>query len=122
MKSICSSPWLLFLLTGTLSACTAPVKTRQCDISFMQDKSYYLLVDGHQCRVNSPGRPRVPSWKAKVEIVDGRITLWGDRCNDAPLLVGVDIDELQFAGDCLSFHYQSDRFVYLERPPDFTAR
>lgn len=73
-----------FLHIAALQILTTNCTDNNPPTSFTQ-KSYYLLELGYSCRSNNSRRDRVKSWKRKITIDNSGITLWGDKCNDAPL-------------------------------------
>lgn len=79
-------------------------------------KAYYLIERGYKCKLHSSVPETVASWKRKITIDDVGITLWGDKCNDAPLksLQNIDIEIIE---EPSSVQYSSDIFIqFMDEP------
>ena len=90
-----------------------------CTVNFMRGKQYYALLEGYTCTMNSPDKNVIGSWKLKIQVMRQFIMLWGDKCNDAPLLTNLKVEDFEFSEDGLSLTYNGDSFEYLEREPKF---
>ena len=87
------------------------------DLSEVEGKNYYLLKDGFTCRANAPNKPKIRSWKNRIQILNGKIAIWGTICNDYPELLGFS-EGLKFSTDRTTLIFQSEKYLYQATPPE----
>jgi hypothetical protein len=104
---------------ATESAMPEPAATPTFTVNFMRGKKYYNTEEGYTCKMNSPSRQEIGTWKSRIEVMRNFVMLWGNKCNDAPLLTNLKIEEFEFSEDGLSLTYNGEKFEYLENPPKF---
>ncbi len=50
-----------------------------------EGQALYAIEPGYRCTGPGPGAAAIASWRGKLEIRDGQVIDWGDRCNNEGL-------------------------------------
>lgn len=91
-------------------------------VRVLEGRAYYLLEDNFTCRAHAPERPRIKSWKNKLEFTRGQILLWHTLCNDSPMVMDFAAHAFEFVNDLSSLTYQQETYTYYAHPPQLCAQ
>lgn len=50
-----------------------------------EGQALYAIEAGYRCTGPGPGASAIASWRGKIEVRDGQVIDWGDRCNNEGL-------------------------------------
>jgi hypothetical protein len=110
---------LLGVAPATLLA-TACAMTHGPDLAHQlvaaDGRSYYIFEPGYRCTGFGPGEP-VPSWKDHIEVRDGLLMGWGDRCaNQGIPLDGARAKTARFNDDRTQLTVDGKTYTLSDKP------
>lgn len=113
---------ITLIICGFITGCLCQKSMKIQNAEKINNRNYYLFVEGYSCISNTRSKTRIKSWKNRIEFIDGDVLIYGDLCNDQAEVLSFKPDDFEFSDDLSTMTFQTETFVYHELKPQLCEK